>query len=205
MWLSHERLDYNYRMAELSAALGVAPMSCIEEIIGKRERVAAMYAERLASVPGLRLPVAVACGARGDADELVRVCDPGQRRRAQHGRARRRAQVPRAPVRRAQPHDAALGGAQRIPGSGFLATARHGGTRAGRIGRGEGTPPHFGTIRLQPFYRAEFGSKDGAFPVTELAGRTSIAVPFPQPCRTTLSPTPRTRARTSSAPAWEEQ
>ncbi|MBC7084558.1 MAG: DegT/DnrJ/EryC1/StrS family aminotransferase [Firmicutes bacterium] len=56
VWLSHERLGYNYRMDELSAALGVAQMSRIEEIIAKRERVAAMYAERLARVPGVRLP-----------------------------------------------------------------------------------------------------------------------------------------------------
>ncbi|MBC7083485.1 MAG: DegT/DnrJ/EryC1/StrS family aminotransferase [Firmicutes bacterium] len=64
VWLSHERLGYNYRMDELSAALRVVPMSCIEEIIAKRERVAAMYAERLAKVPGLRLQdVAVVCGA----------------------------------------------------------------------------------------------------------------------------------------------
>ena len=56
VWLSHERLGYNYRMDELSAALGVAQMSRIEEIIAKRERVAAMYAERLAGVPGVRLP-----------------------------------------------------------------------------------------------------------------------------------------------------
>jgi hypothetical protein len=43
VWLSHERLGYNYRMDELSAALGVAPISRIEEIIVNRERVAAMY------------------------------------------------------------------------------------------------------------------------------------------------------------------
>ena len=64
VWLSHERLGYNYRMDELSAALGVAQMSRIEEIIAKRERVAAMYAERLAKVPGVRLH----CG-----------CDPRER------------------------------------------------------------------------------------------------------------------------------
>jgi len=34
--------EYNYRMDELSAALGVAHMSRIEEIIAKRERVAGM-------------------------------------------------------------------------------------------------------------------------------------------------------------------
>lgn len=42
VWLSHERLGYNYRMDELSAALGVAQMSRIEEIVTKCERVAVM-------------------------------------------------------------------------------------------------------------------------------------------------------------------
>ena len=41
-----------------------------------------------------------------------------------------------------------------------------------------GCRPYFTPIHLQPFYRAEFGFKEGDFPVTELAGRTSIAVPF---------------------------
>ena len=35
VWLSHERLGYNYRMDEISAALGVAQMSRIEEIVTK--------------------------------------------------------------------------------------------------------------------------------------------------------------------------
>jgi|GEM_PF-2422488 len=43
---------------------------------------------------------------------------------------------------------------------------------------GIGRRPHFTPIHLQPFYRAEFGLKEGDFPVTELAGRTSIAIPF---------------------------
>ncbi|MGQ9780345.1 MAG: DegT/DnrJ/EryC1/StrS family aminotransferase [Bacillota bacterium] len=56
LWLHHERLGYNYRMDELSAALGVAQMQWIEEIIAKRARVAAMYNERLARIPGVKLP-----------------------------------------------------------------------------------------------------------------------------------------------------
>ncbi|MGE5586690.1 MAG: DegT/DnrJ/EryC1/StrS family aminotransferase, partial [Clostridia bacterium] len=43
---------------------------------------------------------------------------------------------------------------------------------------GIGCRPYFTPIHLQPFYRAEFGFKEGDFPVTELAGRTSIAIPF---------------------------
>ncbi|NLG80195.1 MAG: hypothetical protein GX492_10330 [Firmicutes bacterium] len=43
---------------------------------------------------------------------------------------------------------------------------------------GIGCRPYFTPIHLQPFYRAEFGFKEGDFPVTEFAGRTSIAIPF---------------------------
>lgn len=53
---------------------------------------------------------------------------------------------------------------------------------------GVGCRPYFTPIHPQPFYRAEFGSKEGDFRVTEFAakfaqfaepaGRTSIAVPF---------------------------
>ena len=47
LWLSHERLGFNYRMDEMSAALGWAQMQRIDEIIEKRQRVADMYYERL--------------------------------------------------------------------------------------------------------------------------------------------------------------
>ena len=35
MWLSHERLWYNYRLDEMSSVLGVVQMGRIEEIIEK--------------------------------------------------------------------------------------------------------------------------------------------------------------------------
>jgi perosamine synthetase len=37
---------------------------------------------------------------------------------------------------------------------------------------------YFTPIHLRPFYRKMFGFKEGDFPVTELLGRTSIAIPF---------------------------
>ncbi len=49
-WLDHERLGYNYRMDELSSALGCSQMERIEEILDKREKVAEMYGEKLAEV-----------------------------------------------------------------------------------------------------------------------------------------------------------
>lgn len=39
-------------------------------------------------------------------------------------------------------------------------------------------PPHFGPIHLQSFYRAEFCLKERDFPATELARRTSFAIPL---------------------------
>ena len=53
MWLCHERLGYNYRMDELSAALGVVQISHIEENIAKRERVAAMNAGQCSAAASL--------------------------------------------------------------------------------------------------------------------------------------------------------
>ncbi|MGE5599119.1 MAG: DegT/DnrJ/EryC1/StrS family aminotransferase [Bacteroidota bacterium] len=55
-WLSHERLGYNYRLDELSAALGAAQMRRLDEIIARRAAVAAMYQRHLGGVAGVRLP-----------------------------------------------------------------------------------------------------------------------------------------------------
>jgi len=46
-WLNHTRLGYNYRMDEMSAALGVSQLGRIEELLARRERVAGWYNERL--------------------------------------------------------------------------------------------------------------------------------------------------------------
>ncbi len=47
-WLNHTRLGYNYGLDEMSAALGLAQIQRIEELLAKRERVAGWYNERLA-------------------------------------------------------------------------------------------------------------------------------------------------------------
>ena len=52
-WLQHTFMGYNYRLDEMSAALGVTQMQRIEELLAKREQVAKWYDERLAEVPGL--------------------------------------------------------------------------------------------------------------------------------------------------------
>jgi perosamine synthetase len=47
-WLNHTRLGYNYRLDEMSAALGLAQMLRIDELLAKRAQVASWYNERLA-------------------------------------------------------------------------------------------------------------------------------------------------------------
>lgn len=55
-WLNHVRLGYNYRMSDISAALGIAQLERIEEIIARRQEVADRYMERLKDMEGIILP-----------------------------------------------------------------------------------------------------------------------------------------------------
>ncbi len=55
-WLSHTHMGYNYRLDEMSAALGRAQMLRLEELLLKRERVAGWYSERLAEISGVEAP-----------------------------------------------------------------------------------------------------------------------------------------------------
>jgi len=58
-WLNHTRLGYNYRLDEMSAALGLSQLARIDQLIEARSRVAAWYTERLQDLPGLNLPSVV--------------------------------------------------------------------------------------------------------------------------------------------------
>lgn len=55
-WLFHQRLGYNYRMPEINAALGVAQMRRLDEILAQRRRVAELYMKRLMGNSRLILP-----------------------------------------------------------------------------------------------------------------------------------------------------
>jgi perosamine synthetase len=55
-WLQHTYLGYNYRMDEMSAALGISQMGRIEDLINNREKVAQGYQKRLNSIPGVSIP-----------------------------------------------------------------------------------------------------------------------------------------------------
>jgi perosamine synthetase len=53
----HEELGFNYRMTNIQAAIGLAQLERIEEIIETKRAIAHKYNEQLVKVRGLRLPV----------------------------------------------------------------------------------------------------------------------------------------------------
>lgn len=55
-WLSHVRLGYNYRLSDISCALGIAQFDRLGEILAKRDRVAKTYGRLLADFPDVELP-----------------------------------------------------------------------------------------------------------------------------------------------------
>jgi perosamine synthetase len=55
-WLSHETLGYNYRMDEMSAALGVEQLKRIDYFLKKRKEIADMYIEKLKGIEKIILP-----------------------------------------------------------------------------------------------------------------------------------------------------
>ncbi|MBC7384729.1 MAG: DegT/DnrJ/EryC1/StrS family aminotransferase [Cryobacterium sp.] len=55
-WLEHVRMGYNYRMDEMSGALGSSQMDRLDSILAKREAVAMKYSKGLAGVEGVRIP-----------------------------------------------------------------------------------------------------------------------------------------------------
>jgi perosamine synthetase len=56
-WLTHARLGYNYRLDDLSAALGLAQLERYDEILAARSEVAARYGELLAGMDGVEAPL----------------------------------------------------------------------------------------------------------------------------------------------------
>jgi perosamine synthetase len=55
-WLQHTHLGYNYRLDEMSAALGVIQMKRLEELISKRNQVAEWYNQRIPEISGVEAP-----------------------------------------------------------------------------------------------------------------------------------------------------
>ena len=105
-WLRHVRLGYNYRLDELSAAVGVAQLERFEELRRGRARVVAAYERALGGRDWVTLPA----GRRGRDRRLVRLrrpAAPDDRPRPDHGPTRR-AGRPDPPVLQPDPPAAVL-------------------------------------------------------------------------------------------------
>jgi len=79
-WLEHDRLGFNYRLDEMSAAVGVAQAKRLPELLEKRRRVAFWYEERLRDMDLVRLPhVAPYTTAASWFVYVIRILPPAQR------------------------------------------------------------------------------------------------------------------------------
>jgi perosamine synthetase len=73
--IDHERIGFNYRMTDIQAAIGIAQVERMDELLEARASVARAYGERLAAIG--------APAGEGDADGLVLPCaDRGDERRS---------------------------------------------------------------------------------------------------------------------------
>jgi perosamine synthetase len=57
-WLDHDRLGFNYRLSDVAAAIGAAQVERLDRLLADRQRVAGLYAERLAEIDGVETPLA---------------------------------------------------------------------------------------------------------------------------------------------------
>jgi perosamine synthetase len=74
-WLDHDRLGFNYRLSELQAAVGLAQLERLDELLAERGRVAGAYDQALGALGG-------APAGEGEADGLLLPCAdraPGRR------------------------------------------------------------------------------------------------------------------------------
>ncbi len=55
-WLGHERIGYNYRMDEMSAALGYVQLKKLNWMIKQRQRIAKTYNKKLGKIDGVITP-----------------------------------------------------------------------------------------------------------------------------------------------------
>ena len=63
-WLQHSLLGYNYRLPDISCALGIAQLKRIDEILSVRESIAARYHDALRSYPEITPPLMTVSNGR---------------------------------------------------------------------------------------------------------------------------------------------
>jgi perosamine synthetase len=75
----HERVGYNYRMTNPQAAIGVAQLGRIAEIVARNRRLEALYRENLAGIPGVAFPGALPAGDEASVWLVCILVPAGQR------------------------------------------------------------------------------------------------------------------------------
>lgn len=63
-WFVHEKIGYNYRLDEMSCALGIVQLKRIKNILKKREKVAETYNILLKGIEGIETPYEDKCAKR---------------------------------------------------------------------------------------------------------------------------------------------
>jgi perosamine synthetase len=135
-WLEHVRLGYNYRLDEMSCALGIAQLKRIKEIVKKRNATASLYNKKIKQeISEIEIPFV-----------------------AENCKLSWFVYVIKLPER--------LAGKKRDKIIQEMAK------------RGIQCSNYFQPIHLQPFYKKEFGYKEGDFPVTENISKRTLALPF---------------------------
>ncbi|HLL54746.1 MAG TPA: DegT/DnrJ/EryC1/StrS family aminotransferase [Myxococcaceae bacterium] len=79
-WLTHARVGFNYRLDEMSAALGLSQLGRIDRLITARERVARAYTQRLSRISGVEPPRPIATTTRMSRFAYVIRLEKGLRR-----------------------------------------------------------------------------------------------------------------------------
>lgn len=134
-WLEHVWLGYNYRLDELSCALGIAQMKRIKEILKKREQVAKNYIQKLNIIDGLEVPFVKKENKLSWFVFAVKLSEKFS--------GKKRDKIIQEMSKR--------------------------GIQCGN---------YFQAIHLQPFYKKEFGFKEGDFSVAENISKRTLALPF---------------------------
>jgi len=134
-WLEHVMLGYNYRLDEMSCALGIAQIRRIGEILKKRTKVAELYNKKLKGIEELEVPYVAEGNKLSWFVYVVKLAE-------------------------------SFAGVKRDKIIKEMAE------------RGIHCSNYFQTIHLQPFYKNDFGYKEGDFLVAEDVSRRTIALPF---------------------------
>lgn len=133
-WLTHSRLGYNYRLDEMSAALGVSQLDKLDFMISERRKIAGWYNDFIKPYANLIQAPVVASGNTHTWFVYV-------------------VKLKNKKINR----NLLISNLEKI---------------------GINTKPYLPSIHLFPFYKKNFGFKNGDFPISEQTSDYSLALPI---------------------------